>query len=114
MKWALGVMFLSAAVIKLYAGGGPFHYPATHRGDQIDTYHGVKVPDPYRWLEEDVRKSKEVADWVEAENKLTFAYLETIPERPRIRERLTELWNYPRYAPPQKESGKYFFSKNNG
>src|SRR5262249_30281466 len=75
---------------------------------------GTKVADPYRWLEDDVRTSKDVAEWVEAENKVTFAYLETIPERPRIRERMTELWNYPRYTAPHKEGGKYFLSKNDG
>src|SRR5262249_50010692 len=89
-------------------------YPDTRKGDQVDDYHGTKVADPYRWLEEDVRKSKEAADWVAAENKVTFAYLESIPERTRIRARMTELWNYPRYSAPHKEGDKYFFSKNNG
>src|SRR5262249_22265315 len=73
-------------------------YPPTHRGDTVDDYHGTKVPDPYRWLEDDVRKSKEVAEWVAAENRVTKTYLETIPERERIRKRLTELWNYARYS----------------
>src|SRR5438876_780093 len=69
-------------------------YPVTRRGDQVDLYHGVKVADPYRWLEDDVRKSKDVADWVEAQNKVTNAYLQGIPERAAILKRLTELWNY--------------------
>ena len=59
----------------------PLAYPPTKRIDHVDDYHGTKVADPYRWLEDDVRKSKEVADWVEAENKVTDAYLEAIPER---------------------------------
>jgi prolyl oligopeptidase len=89
-------------------------YPPTRRTDQVDEYHGVKVADPYRWLEQDVRKSKEVADWVAAENKVTNAYLAAIPERERIRKRLTELWNYPKYSAPFKRGGRYFYLKNDG
>jgi prolyl oligopeptidase len=89
-------------------------YPPTLRGDQVDDYHGTKVPDPYRWLEEDVRKSADVRSWVEAENQVTNAYLETIPERDRIRQRLTELWNYERFSAPSREGGRYFYSKNDG
>ena len=89
-------------------------YPATKRGNQVDEYHGVKVADPYRWLEQDVRKSKEVADWVAAENKVTDAYLAKIPQRDRIRKRLTELWNYPKYSAPYKRGGRYFYLKNDG
>src|SRR5262249_26696234 len=85
-------------------GDGPLTYPPTppRRGDHVDVYHGVKVPDPYRWLEDDVRTSKEVADWVAAENQVTFAYLKSIPERDAIKRRLTELWNYPKYSAPTK------------
>jgi prolyl oligopeptidase len=89
-------------------------YPKTRKTDQVDDYHGTKVADPYRWLEDDVRKSKDVEAWVEAQNKVTFAYLEAIPERPGIKERMTELWNYPRYGVPEKEGSSYFFSKNDG
>jgi prolyl oligopeptidase len=96
------------------AGDGSLTYPETRRGDQVDDYHGSKVADPYRWLEDDVRKSKEVADWVAAQNKLTFAYLETIPERKAIRDRLTELWNYERYSTPSRHGGRYFYTKNDG
>jgi prolyl oligopeptidase len=92
----------------------PLKYPDTRRIEYTDDYHGVKVADPYHWLETDVRKSKEVEAWVEAENKVTFAYLEAIPQRKKIRDRLTELWNYPRYSVPHQEGGKYFFSKNDG
>jgi prolyl oligopeptidase len=111
--------WLAAAVVAsmtalLIAEEQTLKYPQTRRGDQVDDYHGTKVADPYRWLEDDVRKSKEAAEWVEAENKVTFAYLETIPERPRILKRMTDLWNYPRYSAPHKEGSKYFFSKNDG
>ncbi|HLN33472.1 MAG TPA: prolyl oligopeptidase family serine peptidase [Gemmataceae bacterium] len=95
-------------------GDEPIQYPQTRRVDHIDDYHGSKVPDPYRWLEQDVRESKEVAEWVAAENAVTFAYLAAIPERAAIRRRLRELWNYERYSAPRKVGGRYFFSKNDG
>jgi prolyl oligopeptidase len=89
-------------------------YPQTRRVDQVDEYHGVKVEDPYRWLEADVRESPEVAEWVAAQNKVARAYLDAIPQRPRIARRLTELWNYERYSPPRQEGGRYFYLKNDG
>ena len=89
-------------------------YPATKKIDHVDTYHGVKVPDPYRWLEDDIRGSKDVAAWVEAENKVTFKFLEAIPQREGIRQRISELWNFPKYSPPTKEGGRYFYLKNDG
>ena len=89
-------------------------YPETRRMDHVDVYHGVKVADPYRWLETDVRESKEVAEWVASQNKVTFAYLESIPERDRIRQRLTELWNFEKYSSPFKRGGRYYFFKNDG
>lgn len=89
-------------------------YPATQRGDVVDDLHGLKVADPYRWLEDDVRKSKDVADWVEAENKVTFGFLEKIKQRKPIQKRITELWNYERYSAPFKEGGRYFYFRNDG
>jgi prolyl oligopeptidase len=89
-------------------------YPKTRRVDHVDVYHGVKVADPYRWLEADVRTSKEVADWVAAENKVTSAYLRSIPERPAIKKRLTSLWDYEKLSPPFRAGPRYVFSKNNG
>jgi prolyl oligopeptidase len=94
--------------------GARIEYPKTRRVDHVDTYFGVKVPDAYRWLEADVRQSKEVADWVAAENKVTTRYLESIPEREGIRRRLTELWNFPQYAGAFKAGGRYYLMKNNG
>ena len=91
-----------------------FTYPVTKKIDHVDELHGVKVPDPYRWLEDDVRESKDVAAWVEAENKVTMAYLEAIPQREAIRKRLTELWNYEKYSAPFKAGKRYFFFKNDG
>ena len=92
----------------------PLQYPETRRVDQIDTYHGVEVPDPYRWLEADPRNSPEVAAWIEAQNKLTRTYLDAIASRESIRRRLTKLWNYERYSVPSQTAGRYFFYKNNG
>jgi prolyl oligopeptidase len=89
-------------------------YPNTRRVDQVDVYHGVQVADPYRWLEADVRDSKEVADWVAAENKVTFAYLRAIPQRDAIKKRLTELWDYEKVSAPRREGPRYVFSKNTG
>src|ERR1044071_393175 len=91
---------------------GEFHYPQARKGDQMDDYHGTKVADPYRWLENP--DSPESREWIEAENKLTFGYLEKIPAREKIKERLTELWNFERYGVPHKEGGNYFLSKNDG
>ena len=87
-------------------------YPATRKTDQVDTYHGVRVPDPYRWLEDD--RSAETAAWVEAENKVTFAYLEKLPYRAQLVERLKRLVNYARYTPPIHRGPYYFFGKNEG
>lgn len=89
-------------------------YPTTRRVEQVDEYYGVKVADPYRWLEADVRESAEVADWVKAQNKVARAFLNAIPERPAIVKRLTDLWNYERYSPPIQKGGKYFYTRNDG
>ena len=82
-------------------GSAGIVYPETKRGDTVDDYFGTKVADPYRWLEDDVSVSPAVASWVEAENKVTFAYLEKIPFRQKIKERLTQLYNYPKYSAPE-------------
>jgi len=87
-------------------------YPPTKKGEVKDTYFGTEVQDPYRWLEDD--NSKETAEWVKTQNQLTFGYLAKLPYRDKIKSRLTELWDYPKYGTPFKEAGKYFFFKNNG
>ncbi len=89
-------------------------YPETRKVEHVDTYHGTEVPDPYRWLEDDVRTSADVAQWVAAENEVTFAYLKSIPEREKIRQRLTELWDYEKYGSPFKEGGRYYYLHNSG
>ena len=87
-------------------------YPAARRDQVVDLLHGVEVPDPYRWLEE--IDSPETRAWVEAQNELTFGYLGGIPARERLRQRLTELWDYERFGVPFKRGGRYFFTRNDG
>ncbi len=87
-------------------------YPVTRTVEHVDTYHGVSVPDPYRWLEDDT--SAETAAWVEAQNKVTFAHLETIPFRAALTARLEQLYNYPKFGEPFRRGTTYFFFKNDG
>jgi prolyl oligopeptidase len=90
----------------------PLSYPTTRKADQTDDYHGVKVSDPYRWLEDP--DSEETQAWVEAQNQVTFGYLSEIPAREKIKQRLTKLWDYEKYGIPFKEGDRYFYYKNNG
>ena len=87
-------------------------YPATAKDDVVDDYHGTKVPDAYRWMED--LDSKPVADWVAAQNAITEPYLAALPLRARLNSRLTELWNYPRVGLPVTENGQLFYPKNMG
>lgn len=89
-------------------------YPRTATVDQVDTFFGTPVSDPYRWLEDDVRVNAEVAAWVEAQNAVSFAYLATLPERERIKSRLGELWNYERFSLPLRRGDLYFYRYNSG
>jgi prolyl oligopeptidase len=88
--------------------------PGSRRGEHTDTYHGTAVADPYRWLEQDVRESAEVADWVARQNAFTRDYLAKLPERAAIARRLTELWNYERFGVPVRKGGRYFYLHNDG
>jgi len=87
-------------------------YPNTRKGNHIDEYHGVKVADPYRWLEDD--RSEETAAWVLEQNAVTEAYMKEIPFRNYLKERLTKIWNYPKIGAPFREGEYYFFFKNSG
>ena len=106
-----GVMcaVLAASVVAL---AQPLQYPTTRKVDHTDAYHGTKVADPYRWLEDDT--SAETAAWVEAENKVTFPYLERIPFRQQFQDRVKALSNYERYSAPSRKGQYFFFSKNDG
>ncbi|MEI8085532.1 MAG: prolyl oligopeptidase family serine peptidase [Paludibacter sp.] len=87
-------------------------YPVTAKDDVVDTYFGVQVKEPYRWLENDTTVA--TAKWVKSQNKVTGDYLAQIPFRNELKKHLTNLINYPKYASPFKKNGKYFFYKNNG
>ncbi|MES2130435.1 MAG: prolyl oligopeptidase family serine peptidase [Pseudomonadota bacterium] len=92
--------------------GSPLSYPVTKKVDQQDNYHGTTIADPYRWLED--ANSAETKEWVEAQNKVTQAWLGQVPAREQIKQRLTKLWNYERYSVPFKEGGQYFYTRNDG
>jgi prolyl oligopeptidase len=102
---------LAAAPARL-AAESSLAYPPTRKSDVADDYHGTKVPDPYRWLED--LNAPETREWIDAQNALTFGYLENGPEREAIRKRLTELWNYPRTNVPVREAGRLFYRHNSG
>lgn len=87
-------------------------YPKANRTDHVDEYHGAKVADPYRWLE-DV-DSEETKSWVESQNKVTFGFLAQIPQRQKIKDRLTQIWNYERFGLPAKRGTRYFYTRNDG
>ena len=111
-------LYVSAVGLVLVAVGlraqnaHPFTYPHAPAGTQVDDYFGTKVADPFRELEN--ADSEPTRTWIDAENKLTLDYLAPIPERKRINERLTALWNYEKYSVPFHEGGRYFLSKNTG
>ncbi len=102
----------SFTMLAAQTNGAPLVYPKAKTVNQVDDYHGVKVADPYRWLED--TDSPDTAAWVEAENKVTFGYLDQVPYRGAIRDRLTKLWNFERFTPPQQRGGRYFYQHNNG
>ncbi len=87
-------------------------YPQTRKEDVVDALHGVKIADPYRWLEDD--NSDETKAWVKAQNAVTFAYLEKLPRREEIKMRLKKLWNYERVGQPFERGGRWFFTHNSG
>jgi prolyl oligopeptidase len=105
---AMGAAALATGLL----GVEPATYPVTKKIDHVDDYHGTKVADPYRWLEDET--SAETAAWVEAQNAVTFPYLERIPYRNALRERVLELNNYERFGAPARKGPYFFFSKNEG
>lgn len=128
-RFALVVCFIAAAIfvaVPLIPGAGaqnsntgvtqqmikPKDYPAARKADQVDDYHGVKVSDPYRWLED--LDSEETRNWVEAQNKLSFGFLGSIPDRNALKDRLTKIWNFEKYGIPFKEGNRYFYTRNSG
>ncbi len=98
--------------VTLSAQQGPYKYPEARKVDQVDDFHGTKIADPYRWLEDSDAPDTRV--WIDAQNALTDGYLAGVPEREKIKTRLTALWNYERYGTPSKHGDWYIFSKNDG
>jgi prolyl oligopeptidase len=109
-RFTLGLLAILAA--PTIGAAQSLSYPETKTVPQVDVYFGDTVPDPYRWLENE--NSPETAAWVEAQNKVTFGYLEKIPYRAAVKSRLEALYNYPRYGAPFRKGEYFFFSKNDG
>ena len=93
---SLALLALVAFLFTAVPAQNGFDYPKAKKIEQVDDYHGTKVSDPYRWMEDS--KSPDLQSWIEAENKITDSYLASIPQREAIKNRLTELWNYERYS----------------
>ncbi|HSG68304.1 MAG TPA: prolyl oligopeptidase family serine peptidase [Bacteroidales bacterium] len=106
---AMIIMMISSCIPEK---GNKLNYPVTQKVEQTDEYFGVKVEDPYRWLEDD--NSEETAAWVLSQNTFTQDYLAQIPFRGKIADRLKEIWNYPRYRTPEKRGEHIYFRKNDG
>ena len=109
MRHALLFMMLSPA---LALAEDALKYPLTRKEDVSEMIHGVKIDDPYRWLEDD--NAEETKAWVKAQNEVTFGYLKSLPKRDAIEARLTELWNYERVGMPFRHGGRWFFTHNSG
>jgi len=107
--------FVAAAAFVLAAGttqAGTLAYPAAARGEVVDTYHGVQVPDPYRWMED--IDSTETRAWVEAEARLSSEYLAAIPGRERLAQRMRGIWDFERWSAPEKHGKRWFYTHNDG
>jgi prolyl oligopeptidase len=111
IRVCVGMAFACAPTLT-YAQNGPMQYPETRAEAQTDMYFGKKVADPYRWLEDD--RSSETAEWVKTQNGLTYGYLEQIPYRKQLYNRLEQLSNYERYTAPIKAGNYFFYYKNDG
>jgi len=111
LRFLLGLL-LALGLVQIPMIATSLSYPPSPQHNQVDTYHGVAVPDPYRWLEDP--QSAASRQWIEAQNQVTSAYLETLSRRSAIGDRLTQLWNFERYSTPFKQGGRYFYFKNDG
>jgi prolyl oligopeptidase len=122
MRRVLAVVLLSSVSVLSppLAGAQPVQaasaiaYPQTRRVDLVETQFGVPVADPYRWLENDVRTDPAVKSWVDAQNAVTNAFLGTLPGRKALEQRITQLYDYERFAAPDKKGGRYFYTHNSG
>ncbi|SEA12493.1 prolyl oligopeptidase [Flavobacterium gillisiae] len=112
MKKLILIMAVLPTIASFGQNQKPIHYPETKKGETADQYFDVKVADPYRWLEDD--RSAETAAWVKAENEVTYGYLNQIPFRDALKNRMEKLWNYEKIGSPSKEGNFTYYSKNNG
>ncbi len=112
MNVRLLALLVAVMSLTLSAQKGPFSYPDARKSSQVDDFFGTQIADPYRWLEDS--DSAETRAWIDAENKLTFGYLESIPERPKLLARLRQLQDYERFGVPSREGPRYIFSRNTG
>ncbi|WP_207505928.1 prolyl oligopeptidase family serine peptidase [Telluribacter humicola] len=103
---------IAAMIVNADGTAQKLDYPKTNKVDHVDEYHGTKVPDPYRWLEDD--RSAETAAWVKAQNEVTFGYLNKIPFKQEIYNDLEKAYNYPKYSAPRKKGDYFYFYKNDG
>jgi len=106
------IILTAVFAVSTIAAQSSYQYPQPRRGDQVDDYHGTKVADPYRWMEQ--TDSAETRKWINEEQALTDSYLATIPQRETIKQRLTKIWNYERFSAPAKIGNFYIYSKNDG
>jgi len=106
------LLLVLACASSMFAQSSSFKYPQPRKSDIVDTYFGTKVADPYRWMED--LNAPELKQWVEAENALTFKYLDALPMRDTLKKRITELWNYPKVTPPYYQGRHWFYSRNSG
>jgi len=112
MRLPLAIVMMMSTAASVVAA--PIAYPETQRGFEVEARHGLSVPDPYRWLEADVRTDANVAKWVDAQNTVTMGYLAGLPKREPIRQRLTALYNYERFGIPRVRGGLQFYARNSG
>jgi len=115
MRWFLSFLLLPVAAAAFAQSSGPgIAYPATTRGEVAEEQFGERVADPYRWLENDVRRDPAVRAWVTAQNEVTNRFLAALPGRAQIRARMTELYDYERFGIPEKAGSRYFYTRNDG
>jgi prolyl oligopeptidase len=108
----VSVILVTSFAVRLSSSEEKLQYPKTLETTRTDNYFGTVVPDPFRWLEDD--NSPQTARWVEEQNKLTFAYLDKIPYRMQVKDRLMRLYNYPKFGTPMRRGEYFFYSRNEG
>src|SRR6185295_11050379 len=110
--WRPALLIAIAYGASLLAQSSSMTYPHPRQGDVVDDYFGTKVADPFRWMED--LNAPEVKQWIEAENAITFKYLDSLPIRNALKTRITDLWNYPKVSVPFYEGRHWFFNRNKG